>query len=94
MQADYYRYQSEFQRAECNQGKYGTEASDSAKTSYEAAQKIANDELASTHPIRLGLALNFSVFYYEVLESPSEACQMAKKAFDDAIAELDNLDEE
>ena len=74
--------------------KYGTTSADSALTSYENATKIANDELDATHPIRLGLALNFSVFYYEVKEEPKEACAMAKKAFDDAIAELDNLDEE
>jgi len=47
-----------------------------------------------THPIRLGLALNFSVFYYEILNSPEKACQLAKAAFDDAIAELDTLNED
>jgi len=41
-----------------------------------------------------GLALNFSVFYYEILNSPDRACRLAKKAFDDAIAELDTLSEE
>jgi 14-3-3 protein epsilon len=50
--------------------------------------------LAPTHPIRLGLALNFSVFYYEILNSPDRACHLAKLAFDDAIAELDTLSEE
>ena len=44
--------------------------------------------------IRLGLALNFSVFYYEILNSPDRACRLAKAAFDDAIAELDTLSEE
>lgn len=47
-----------------------------------------------THPIRLGLALNFSVFYYEIMSSPDKACQLAKQAFDDAIAELDTLNED
>ena len=50
--------------------------------------------MASTHPIRLGLALNFSVFYYEIMNKPDEACKLAKKAFDDAIAELDQLRED
>ncbi len=47
-----------------------------------------------THPIRLGLALNFSVFYYEILNAPDRACHLAKQAFDDAIAELDTLNED
>jgi len=50
--------------------------------------------LKTTHPIRLGLALNYSVFYYEILNSPDIACLFAKKAFDAAIADLDNLAEE
>ena len=45
-------------------------------------------------PIRLGLALNYSVFLYEVQTKSEEACALAKQAFDDAIAELDTLDEE
>lgn len=40
---------------------------------------IAAADLASTHPIRLGLALNFSVFYYEILNSSDKACSMAKQ---------------
>ncbi|KAJ2248794.1 14-3-3 protein 7, partial [Coemansia sp. RSA 455] len=59
-----------------------------------AATVTANSELAPTHPIRLGLALNFSVFYYEILNSPEKACHLAKQAFDDAIAELDSLSED
>ena len=60
----------------------------------KTASTIASTELPPTHPIRLGLALNFSVFYYEILNSPDRACHLAKQAFDDAIAELDSLSEE
>jgi len=50
--------------------------------------------LKTTHPIRLGLALNYSVFYYEILTSPDHACKLAKTAFDNAIADLETLEEE
>eukprot|EP00960_Hanusia_phi_P031354 749242-Hanusia_phi.AAC.10 len=69
-------------------------ASDAALKAYSAAQDIAVEHLATTHPIRLGLALNFSVFYYEILGLPEQACALAKQAFDDAITDLDSLSEE
>merc|ERR1712054_85390 len=64
-----------------------------AQDAYKEATDKAT-ELAPTHPIRLGLALNYSVFLYEVQQKSEEACSLAKQAFDDAIAELDTLDEE
>jgi len=70
------------------------EAAENSMVAYKAASDIAMTELPPTHPIRLGLALNFSVFYYEILASPDRACRLAKAAFDDAIAELDTLSEE
>ena len=78
---DYHRYLAEFAT--------GDKRKDSAEKSLEAYKKateVAQTDLAPTHPIRLGLALNFSVFYYEILNSPDQACQLAKQAFDDAIA--------
>ncbi|ESO12112.1 hypothetical protein HELRODRAFT_153934 [Helobdella robusta] len=89
MKGDYYRYLAEF-ATESDR----TEAAENSLVAYKAASDIATSDLATTHPIRLGLALNFSVFYYEILNSPDRACQLAKKAFDDAIAELDTLSEE
>ena len=89
MKGDYYRYLAEFQSDPQRK-----ETSDNALDAYKSASGIANSELAPTHPIRLGLALNFSVFYYEIMNSPQKACHLAKQAFDDAIAELDTLSEE
>jgi len=88
MRGDYHRYRSEFasgdQRSGCAQ-----EAHDAYQEASEAAK-----ELAATHPIRLGLALNFSVFYYEVFASPDKACALAKASFDEAVVLVDSLDEE
>ncbi|KAJ0795933.1 putative 14-3-3 protein [Helianthus annuus] len=89
MKGDYHRYLAEFKTAGERK-----DAAESTLTAYKSAQDIANSELAPTHPIRLGLALNFSVFYYEILNSPDRACSLAKQAFDEAIAELDTLGEE
>ena len=69
------------------------EAADNTLGAYKAAQEKAN-ELMTTNPIRLGLALNFSVFYYEVMNIPEMACSLAKQAFDEAISDLDTLGEE
>ena len=83
------RYLSEFTAAEDRSA-----SSDKALQAYKSASEVANTDLAPTHPIRLGLALNFSVFYYEIMGQPDQACELAKNAFDDAIAELDTLNEE
>merc|ERR1711920_619828 len=88
MKADYYRYIAEF-----SDGDSKSKAAENARQAYEDAQKVAEKDLAVTHPIRLGLALNYSVFQYEVLNNPDEACKMARTAFEDAIAELDNVAE-
>jgi len=89
MKGDYHRYLAEFAT-----GNDRKEAAENSLVAYKAASDIAMTELPPTHPIRLGLALNFSVFYYEILNSPDRACKLAKAAFDDAIAELDTLSEE
>jgi len=89
MKGDYFRYIAEYKTDEEKQG-----ASEKAHEAYKQAMQVATTDLAVTHPIRLGLALNFSVFYYEVLNNPDEACKMARQAFEDAIAELDNVSED
>lgn len=78
---DYHRYLAEFAM-----GDQRKTSADKSLEAYQAATEVAGTDLAPTHPIRLGLALNFSVFYYEILNSPDKACQMAKTSFDEAIA--------
>ncbi|XP_033834614.2 14-3-3 protein epsilon-like [Periophthalmus magnuspinnatus] len=89
MKGDYHRYLAEF-----TVGNDRKAAAENSLVAYKAASDIAMTELTPTHPIRLGLALNFSVFYYEILNSPDRACRLAKQAFDEAIAELDSLSED
>ncbi|XP_078665068.1 14-3-3 protein zeta-like isoform X1 [Branchiostoma floridae x Branchiostoma belcheri] len=89
MKGDYYRY-----LAEVASGTKRDEVVRESQTAYQSAFDISKTDLQPTHPIRLGLALNFSVFYYEILNAPDKACHLAKQAFDDAIAELDTLNED
>jgi len=89
MKGDYYRY-----LAEVATGETRTATVENSQKAYQEAFDIAKSKMPTTHPIRLGLALNFSVFYYEILNSPDRACHLAKQAFDDAIAELDTLNED
>jgi len=89
MKGDYYRYLAEVATGEDRAG-----IMENSKNAYKDAFDIAEAEMPPTHPIRLGLALNFSVFHYEILSNPEEACTLAKTAFDLAIAELDTLSEE
>ncbi|XP_047149311.1 14-3-3 protein 9-like [Vigna umbellata] len=76
MKGDYYWYLAEF--------KAGNEKNEVAEQSLKAYQTTATtveSELQPTHPIRLGLPLNFSMFYYEIMNSPERACHLAKQAF-------------
>uniref|UniRef100_A0AC35UH83 14_3_3 domain-containing protein n=1 Tax=Rhabditophanes sp. KR3021 TaxID=114890 RepID=A0AC35UH83_9BILA len=89
MKGDYFRYLAEVGTGEERGG-----IVEKSQDAYQNAFDIAKEKMQPTHPIRLGLALNFSVFYYEILNAPDRACQLAKQAFDDAIAELDTLNED
>ncbi|XP_008317620.1 14-3-3 protein beta/alpha-1 [Cynoglossus semilaevis] len=89
MKGDYYRYLSEVASGDSKK-----DTVDNSQQAYQQAFEISKADMQPTHPIRLGLALNFSVFYYEILNNPDKACSLAKTAFDEAIAELDTLNEE
>jgi len=88
MKGDYHRY-----LAESTSGEQRQSSAERALEAYKSASEIAQ-ELLPTNPIRLGLALNFSVFYYEIMSSPDNAIQLAKQAFDDAIEKLEHLQDE
>ncbi len=89
MKGDYYRYIAEYATGDKHKN-----AAEQAYQAYSKANEIAQKSLETTNPIRLGLALNFSVFYYEVRNDPKQACQLAKQAFDDAIADIEKIEEE
>lgn len=50
-----------------------------SQKSYQEAFDVSKGKMQPTHPIRLGLALNFSVFYYEIMNAPDRACHLAKQ---------------
>jgi len=85
MTGDYYRYLAEF----VTDKQYENRASEFYKQAHEISQRV----LDPTHPIRLGLALNYSVCFYEILKDKKAACELAKSAFDQAISGLDKLPE-
>jgi len=87
--ADYYRYLAEFASNQPDNNGYDKKAAEF----YQQAMEIANKKLSPTHPIRLGLALNYSVCLYEILKDTKKACELAKSAFDLAISKLDKIDE-
>lgn len=82
MQGDYWRYISEFSTDDTR----AYSAAEAYQSYYKALEK-AKEGLSAIHPIRLGLALNFSVFYFEVYGKQQEACALAKEALDAAEAE-------
>lgn len=88
MKGDYNRYIAEYA-----QGDLKDKVSKGALEAYKQAADFAKT-LSTLHPIGLGLALNFSVFYYEVMNDHETACKIASEAYEKASKELPNIDEE
>lgn len=89
MQGDYYRYLAEFEKDEAR-----AEAAENSRKCYQTAFSLAKAELMPTHPIRLGLVLNFSVFYYEIAEDREAACKLGREGFDEALSQLEDMGED
>ncbi|KAK3104771.1 hypothetical protein FSP39_009831 [Pinctada imbricata] len=85
MKGDYYRYKVEVASASETNDKFSA----LSEEAYTEAYTLAKEALSTTSPIRLGLALNFSVYYYEIAKKPDKAKELAKDAFDQAISDLD-----
>jgi 14-3-3 protein epsilon len=88
LKADYYRYSVEFKTDSARKA-----GADKAKASYESAIEIANNGLTKANPAYLGLALNYSVFLYEIIGQKQEAIDLADKSFKEAVDGLDGLTE-
>ncbi|CAJ0586409.1 unnamed protein product, partial [Mesorhabditis spiculigera] len=89
MRGDYFRYLGEILLGDDRKALV-----EKAEQAYNEAFVIAKENMVPTHPIRLGLALNFSVFYYELAGNQQKACKMAREAFDEAVKGLDSLNED
>ena len=88
MKGDYYRYW-----AECITGDQNKTIADRANEAYRKASEKA-ELLGPANPIKLGLTLNYSVFQYEIMNSPETACKVAKAGFEAAEGDIGKLDEE
>ena len=62
MKGDYYRYIAEYSTHDKK-----NQASQKALQAYQDAGVVAKETLPPTHPCKLGLSLNQSVFYYEIM---------------------------
>ena len=88
MIGDYYRYV-----AECSKDTKLEEVKNGALEGYKQADEFSKG-LNPCNPIRLGLALNFSVFYYEVIVDHKKACELGENALTEALEKIDDVDEE
>ena len=88
MKGDYNKYIAEYAGGDLKK-----KVSDDALKSYESASIIAKD-LPALNPIVLGLAFNFSVFYYDIINDPKKAIEIAKTAMDEADKELYYINED
>nr|XP_043639440.1 14-3-3 protein 7-like [Erigeron canadensis] len=93
MKGDCFRYLAEIKVVDDDRIEDALQALEAYETATTIATLHTSSALLPTHPLRLGLALNFSVFQYQIMNSRERAFRMAKRAYDDAVAELKFLGE-
>uniref|UniRef100_A0A1B0GA40 14-3-3 protein zeta n=1 Tax=Glossina morsitans morsitans TaxID=37546 RepID=A0A1B0GA40_GLOMM len=89
MKGDCYRYLAEIATGDARKA-----VADHSQNAYQQAFDVGKAAMEPIHPIRLSLALNFSVFFYEIECAPEKACEFAEQAFDEGMAQAYKLDEE
>lgn len=67
-------------------------ASEKSLCFYASANEASAQALDPCNPIRLGLALNQSVFFYEIMGKTEKACELAKDAIQCAYDALKSSD--
>jgi len=85
---DYLRYQTEVLQEQEKK-----EIVKEIQRFYEEAEIICN-ELEQTNPVRLGLYLNLSIFYYETMREYRKGIEIAQKTFDDGIKQIVSIEAE
>lgn len=90
MKGDYFRYLAELM----SEQEDNAAIIQSCSRCYAEADKVAKSSLPPTHPLRLGLQLNMSVFEYEIQQQPNMAVKIATAALDEAFANIDKIKEE
>lgn len=74
--ADLFRYLAEIQRIQPQE----------VRGAYMQAYDASRNSLGPAHPLRTGIALNFSVFYLDILKDRDHAISIARTAYDEGIA--------
>jgi len=88
MKGDYNRYHAEFK----DEASGKSDSASRADAAYGQALDLAKTSLRPAHPIRLGLALNYSVFFHEVLGKLEDAVRLASQTKADAQQDLPSLE--
>jgi hypothetical protein len=94
MIGDYYRYASEASSSQASKEQRLPRFKKGALEGYSKAMELCNQGLKPYNQVVLGLALNFSVFHYEVMGDPLKACEIAKRSLEEAFEVIDECAEE
>jgi 14-3-3 protein epsilon len=89
MKADYYRYICESDKESADFETYSGQAT----AAYETALEVARNDFASTSPSYLGLALNYSVFLYDIVQHQNDAIAFAEKVYTETVDLVDTVDD-